>query len=179
LILALAISPARAANRVPLVSFCVQPRCTGGAYPSAGLLADPTGDLFGTTAESRANNGGTVFVPEIRPGILAGYLSPGALPDSLALIPLPLPRTRPLSRLTRRSAKIASRCATRLAGHWRLQMPIWRFLMPPAPFLVRCRRRSRSRRRRISIYCCVAALPILDFPPTRPRITTSVCGPLS
>jgi acid phosphatase (class A) len=39
--------------------------------------------------ESGANNEGTVFVPEIRPGILAGYLSPGELPDSLALIPPP------------------------------------------------------------------------------------------
>ena len=86
LIAALAIGPSRAANRVPLVSFCAQLRCTGGAYPSAGLFADATGDLFGTIAEGGVNNGG---VPEIRPGILPGYLSPGALPDSLALIPPP------------------------------------------------------------------------------------------
>jgi acid phosphatase (class A) len=39
--------------------------------------------------EGGANNRGTVFVPEIRPDILAGYLSPGELPDSLALIPPP------------------------------------------------------------------------------------------
>jgi len=38
---------------------------------------------------SAADNFGTVFAPEIRSDILPGYLSPKALPDSLALIPPP------------------------------------------------------------------------------------------
>ena len=38
---------------------------------------------------SAADDFGTVFVPEIRPGVLAGYLPPEALPDSLALLPPP------------------------------------------------------------------------------------------
>ena len=116
--------------------------------------------ISASRGEGRANNRGTVFVPEIRSGILPGYLLPEALPDSLALIPLPLPRARSLSPLTRRSAATASRCATRPAGHWRLRMPIWRFLMLRAPSLVRCRHRLHSRTRRISICCCVAASPI-------------------
>src|SRR5262245_36926684 len=59
LIVALAMSPARAANPnlVPLVSF----NDTDGAVPSAGLIADAKGKLFGTTRGGGAHDGGTVF----------------------------------------------------------------------------------------------------------------------
>jgi uncharacterized repeat protein (TIGR03803 family) len=59
LIVALAMSPARAANPnlVPLVSF----NGTDGAFPVAGLIADAKGNLFGTTQGGGANDRGTVF----------------------------------------------------------------------------------------------------------------------
>jgi hypothetical protein len=49
-----------------LHSFCAQTNssgaCTDGANPFAGLIADPHGDLFGTSEVGGANGrGGTVF----------------------------------------------------------------------------------------------------------------------
>ena len=49
-----------------LVSFCSLPNCADGANPSAGLIFDAKGNLFGTTADGGPNNqganqGGTVF----------------------------------------------------------------------------------------------------------------------
>ena len=44
-----------------LFSFCAQTNCTDGANPFAGLIADPHGDLFGTSEVGGANGGGTVF----------------------------------------------------------------------------------------------------------------------
>ena len=58
-------------------------RCLFGASLIVALAMSPS------RGEGGANNGSTVFVPEIRSDILAGYLSPGELPDSLALIPPP------------------------------------------------------------------------------------------
>ena len=40
--------------------------CTDGEYPGAGLVQATNGDLYGTTFEGGANNGGTVF--KITPG---------------------------------------------------------------------------------------------------------------
>jgi len=46
-----------------LYSFCAEggSKCTDGAQPSAGLLRDAAGNLYGTTEFGGANNNGTVF----------------------------------------------------------------------------------------------------------------------
>jgi uncharacterized repeat protein (TIGR03803 family) len=51
-----------------LYGFCSTPYglCTDGEYPGAGLVQATNGDLYGTTFEGGANNGGTVF--KITPG---------------------------------------------------------------------------------------------------------------
>lgn len=53
-----------------LYSFCAKHGCKDGAQPSTGLLADQSGNLYGTTlsggANSPKNGGGTVF--ELTPG---------------------------------------------------------------------------------------------------------------
>ncbi len=48
-----------------LYSFCSQTGCTDGARPSAGLV-QAGGNFYGTTVDSGANGGGTVF--EVTPG---------------------------------------------------------------------------------------------------------------
>src|SRR3954452_25458391 len=42
-------------------SFCSMRGCADGNFPSATLLADGTGALYGTTKSGGANNSGTVF----------------------------------------------------------------------------------------------------------------------
>ena len=42
-------------------SFCSQPACTDGAYPSAGLAQAFNGTLYGTTSQGGAQGQGTVF----------------------------------------------------------------------------------------------------------------------
>src|SRR5207249_1869160 len=49
-----------ASTPITLVSFCSLPNCADGSAPT-GLITDANGDLFGTTALSGANGGGTVF----------------------------------------------------------------------------------------------------------------------
>ncbi len=44
-----------------LYSFCRLPGCTDGAYPQAGLVADSSGNLYGTTPFGGAANDGVVF----------------------------------------------------------------------------------------------------------------------
>ena len=44
-----------------LYSFCHLPGCTDGAYPQAGLIADSSGNLFGTTPYGGTSNDGVVF----------------------------------------------------------------------------------------------------------------------
>jgi hypothetical protein len=44
-----------------LASFCSLPNCADGAFPQASLIADASGNLFGTTNSGGANGGGTVF----------------------------------------------------------------------------------------------------------------------
>jgi uncharacterized repeat protein (TIGR03803 family) len=51
----------RAANLMPLYSFCALPNCADGGHPIAALLADANGNLFGTTFVGGTNGGGTVF----------------------------------------------------------------------------------------------------------------------
>jgi hypothetical protein len=51
--------------RVPQIagigSFCSLANCADGSGPAAGLIADASGKLFGTTNHGGANGGGTVF----------------------------------------------------------------------------------------------------------------------
>jgi hypothetical protein len=44
-----------------LYSFCSQPSCSDGAFPSAGLIADEQGALYSTTVFGGIGNNGTVF----------------------------------------------------------------------------------------------------------------------
>ena len=56
-------SSAAAAALKTLYSFCAQggTNCSDGAVPSAGLIIDAAGRLYGTTDLGGAHNGGTVF----------------------------------------------------------------------------------------------------------------------
>lgn len=44
-----------------LYSFCAQPACADGEYPHSGIIADASGNLFGTTLRGGAAGSGTVF----------------------------------------------------------------------------------------------------------------------
>jgi uncharacterized repeat protein (TIGR03803 family) len=44
-----------------LYSFCAQSNCADGELPQGGLIFDPKGNLYGTTASGGAYDGGTVF----------------------------------------------------------------------------------------------------------------------
>jgi uncharacterized repeat protein (TIGR03803 family) len=44
-----------------LYSFCKLSKCTDGEYPTAGLIFDSAGNLYGTTSEGGAYGNGTVF----------------------------------------------------------------------------------------------------------------------
>ncbi len=48
-------------NETVLYSFCSQAGCVDGAGPSAGLVQDAQGNLYGTTNQGGANGYGTVF----------------------------------------------------------------------------------------------------------------------
>ena len=65
------VVPARAASFADLHDFCGQTGCSDGAYPTAPLVADAAGDLFGTTALGGDANWGTIF--EFIPNRKGGY----------------------------------------------------------------------------------------------------------
>jgi len=48
-------------NYTILYNFCSQANCTDGYQPYAGLIVDPSDNLYGTTYNGGANGGGTVF----------------------------------------------------------------------------------------------------------------------
>jgi uncharacterized repeat protein (TIGR03803 family) len=50
-----------AGNYTLLYSFCAQANCTDGLHPYGRLAEDGSGNLYGTTQDGGANNGGTVF----------------------------------------------------------------------------------------------------------------------
>jgi uncharacterized repeat protein (TIGR03803 family) len=55
-----------------LVNFCALANCADGSSPFAGLIADASGNLFGTTAGGGAHTGGTVFeIPKTATGYAA------------------------------------------------------------------------------------------------------------
>ncbi|HTT84753.1 MAG TPA: choice-of-anchor tandem repeat GloVer-containing protein [Rhizomicrobium sp.] len=52
---------AQAASESVVYSFCGQTNCTDGALPVAALVADSSGNLYGTTCAGGANDDGEVF----------------------------------------------------------------------------------------------------------------------
>lgn len=58
---ALAASPAAAAGFTDLHTFCSDANCTDGNYPTAPLVGDAAGNLYGTTALGGAGSWGTIF----------------------------------------------------------------------------------------------------------------------
>ena len=65
------MAPAGAATFTDLHAFCSQTGCPDGNYPTGALVADASGDLFGTTALGGAANWGTIF--ELIPNGKGGY----------------------------------------------------------------------------------------------------------
>lgn len=55
------LQSAHSASESVLYSFCSQTNCTDGATPQATLVADSSGNLYGTTEEGGASNDGEVF----------------------------------------------------------------------------------------------------------------------
>jgi uncharacterized repeat protein (TIGR03803 family) len=53
-----------------LYTFCMDPSCTDGALPYAGLVLDEQGNLYGTTIQGGSQGSGTVF--ELSPPTLSG-----------------------------------------------------------------------------------------------------------
>ncbi len=51
----------RAGGEIVLYRFCSTSNCADGATPTAGLIRDAAGNLYGTTVGGGANGGGTVF----------------------------------------------------------------------------------------------------------------------
>lgn len=49
------------ANETVLYNFCSQPNCTDGESPVGDLIADKSGNLYGTTKQGGSNNLGVVF----------------------------------------------------------------------------------------------------------------------
>lgn len=63
-----------------------------------------------------------ITVPGGFTGLLAGYLAPQSLPNSLALVPpVPSADSSALMQGTRRLAVAVSCCAIQCAGRWRLR----------------------------------------------------------
>jgi len=61
-----------AGRETVLYSFCAQPNCTDGAYPSASLIFDAAGNLYGTTRGGGTYGYGTVF--ELTPEANGGWM---------------------------------------------------------------------------------------------------------
>jgi uncharacterized repeat protein (TIGR03803 family) len=64
LVVSVVISPARvfaADTETVLYNFCSQAGCADGTLPVAGLVADSSGDLYGTTDAGGTSNDGVVF----------------------------------------------------------------------------------------------------------------------
>jgi uncharacterized repeat protein (TIGR03803 family) len=61
-----------------LYNFCAQNNCADGAYPTAGLVFDQKGNLYGTTQAGGANLGGTAFKlsPKGKETILHSFCPP-------------------------------------------------------------------------------------------------------
>ena len=59
-------------------TFCMQTNCTDGAEPSAGLVFDQRGNLYGTTLSGGADGEGTVFklTPKGKETVLYSFCAP-------------------------------------------------------------------------------------------------------
>jgi len=78
-------------TETPLYSFCAAASCMDGGIPSAGLIADSEGDLYGTTSAGGVNNSGTVFelaLPSFTVAGTAVSVSPGATTGNTSTITL-------------------------------------------------------------------------------------------
>jgi len=58
-----------AGNEVTLYNFCSLANCADGALPQAGLIADGSGNLYGTTYIGGTHGGGTIFKLNAKTGI--------------------------------------------------------------------------------------------------------------
>jgi uncharacterized repeat protein (TIGR03803 family) len=61
LAVSLLLGSARAQKETVLHNFCSQSNCADGAGPSAALVFDPKGNLYGTTYAGGTSSNGTVF----------------------------------------------------------------------------------------------------------------------
>ncbi|MDZ7669438.1 MAG: hypothetical protein U5Q16_08455 [Gammaproteobacteria bacterium] len=116
-------------------------------------------------------------VPELRPGILQGYLDPQALPDSAALVPPP-PADGSAAQARDQEASAAA-LALRGTPRWDLAAADAVLMFPEAartPSPARSAPASPSRRRPISTGCCIAPSPTWVSRPTPPKSATSVRG---
>ena len=66
-----------------LYNFCAAAACADGSQPDGPLVRDGSGNLFGTTTEGGANDGGTVF--ELKPDgtqtVIASFCTPTGCPQ--------------------------------------------------------------------------------------------------
>jgi uncharacterized repeat protein (TIGR03803 family) len=69
-----------------LYNFCAQTNCTDGTYPSAGLIFDQKGNLYGTTITGGAIGGGVVFKlsPEGKETVLYSFCAQTNCADGAA-----------------------------------------------------------------------------------------------
>jgi acid phosphatase (class A) len=122
---------------------------------------------------STKQQSGPMAVPEIHPGILAGYLQPEELPNSLDLVPPPPAAGSAALALDEE----VSRRSLALHGtpRWDLAANDAELMFPEAAGTFSCALgiSITERTRRTFICCCGAPWPMPGFPPIPPRITTS------
>jgi hypothetical protein len=133
-----------------------------GQSASQAPTSVPASVATAPSTPSQTKSYGLISVPEIMPGILAGYLPPTALPNSLALVPpAPTPGTAVYA------------CKALRVGGRQPAMPIFRSHMQRKPSPAPWAFRSTIPKHRISTCCYVGPSPTLLSPPMPPKITTT------